>query len=258
MDLQTNFDHLITNVATCDPRLSGCNINLINFDPVNGIIPRCLYLERREANQPGAIIIGANPSKAPSEREAIGNALIDRENGYKRWVKNFEEYVLNSYCYFTGGRGLAEAAGIKGDILWTEIYKCENIIRSKKSKEEKSGEDGKPHSQNGSFHLQVAETCTERHLLGELKFFHNSHDIYTIFALGHKTFEFLSEKYNNCEEWKPYLSNLIGVYHPSGAYSRGYFEDLFVPRKDYKFLSSIETMLAKKKGPTFLKIDHNK
>ena len=170
-------------------KLVKCNLNCegINNNPKEGIIPRCLILEKRNGTNK-CIVVGLNPGKC-KKRER--DYYLSRGIKYKSIVSYFFESNLNKIAYFKRTRDLITKLGFDGDILWTDLVKCE---RSDK---------------NGKIPVQTLRVCINRFLREEINLFKCS----TIFALGNDVFYFCALSFPN--------HFIVGIPHPTG--SRGHF-----------------------------------
>jgi uracil-DNA glycosylase len=156
----------------------------INNNPKLGAIPRGLFLEKRNGKK-RCIVVGLNPGKCKEwEREYF------RNNGIKfdSLSKSFHETNLKSVRYFKRTRDLITSLGFDGDILWTELVKCECI------------------GENGKIPVQTLRVCIDRFLRKEVKLF----ECQTIFSLGNMAFDFCALSLPN--------HFVVGLPHPSGSY----------------------------------------
>jgi len=172
-------------------KLVKCNLNCegINNDPTQGIIPRCLLSENRKGKKK-CIIVGLNPGKCKkSEREYY------RRNGikYASVQRYFSESKLHNRAYFARTRNLISQLGFDGDILWTDLAKCECL------------------GKNGKLPAQTLRVCINKFLKNEIELFKGS----TIFALGNVAFNFCALRFPE------YF--IVGIPHPS---SYGNFDKL--------------------------------
>jgi len=167
-------------------KLVKCNLNCegINNNPKLGIIPRCLIQENRDGKN-SCIVVGLNPGKCKNkEREYYLSKGIkfDSLSGY------FFESNLNNRPYFKRTRDLITLLGFDGDILWTDLAKCECL------------------GKNGEIPIQTLRVCINRFLRKEVELFKCS----TIFALGNVAFDFCALSFPN--------HFIVGLPHPSGSY----------------------------------------
>jgi len=156
----------------------------INNNPKLGIIPRCLVLEKRKGKN-NCIVVGLNPGKCGRrEREYFLNTGIKHSS----FSKYFFESNLNNKPYFKRTRDLITVLGFDGDILWTDLVKCEGLDK------------------NGIPPIQTLRVCINRFLRKEVDIFKCS----TIFALGNVAFDFCALSFPN--------HFIVGLPHPSGSY----------------------------------------
>lgn len=173
-------------------RLVKCNLNCdgINNKPKKGIIPRCLILEKRHGKN-NCIVVGLNPGKCKKkEREYYLNKGIKfgSLSGY------FFESNLSNRRYFKRTRDLISILGFDGNILWTDLAKCECLDK------------------NGKLPIQTLRVCINKFLRKEVELFKCT----TIFALGNIAFDFCALSFPD--------HFIIGIPHPSG--SHGDFDKL--------------------------------
>ena len=177
------LNELGEKLVRCDMHCDG-----IKRDPQQGIIPRTLILEPRKGKGT-CIMVGLNPGKCnPKER----NYFLD--NGIKfASIAGFFNSELHDRRYFKRMRILVSTLGFKGDILWTNLAKCEC--------------SGK----NGDVPMQTLRVCINRFLRKEIDVFRSS----TIFALGNMAFQFCALSFPE--------HFIVGIPHPA---SHGDFVNL--------------------------------
>lgn len=174
--------------------LIGCRMDCAGIvnKPEKGIVPRCLVLEQRNGGK-GAIVVGLNPGKCPKEEMQF---FMDNKNDPKAFEKYFFQKIKN-ISYFKRARNILSLLGYKGDILWTDLVKCQC-----------SGE-------NGILPVQTMRVCISKFFKKEIE---NVFPKYTIFALGNKAFEFCALSFPN--------HLVVGLPHTSGSY--GTFVHLYL------------------------------
>jgi len=168
-----------------------CHLNCggINNNPEKGIIPRGLVLEKREGKC-SCIVIGLNPGKCnATEREFYLENGINFDS-----ILSYFDGHLKNLRYFTKTRDLITFLGFGGDILWTELVKCECL------------------GQNGIIPVQTLRVCIDNYLRKEIDSFNTP----TIFPLGNNAFDFCSLRFPN--------HFIVGLPHPTGSY--GHFDRL--------------------------------
>jgi len=173
-------------------KLVKCNLNCegINNNPKEGIIPRGLILEKRNGTNK-CIVVGLNPGKCEEkEREYY----LTKGIKYESIIGYFFENYLNKRAYFIRTRDLITRLGFDGDILWTDLVKCECL------------------GKNGKIPVQTLRVCINRFLRKEINLFNCS----TIFALGNVAFDFCALSFPN--------HFIVGIPHPTGSY--GHFRKL--------------------------------
>lgn len=173
------LDHILKELV-------GCKMNCVGIEKKleKGIIPRCLVLEQRKTGK-GAIVVGLNPGKCPEEEREF---FIKHSNDHKAFEKYFFQKISN-ISYFKRARNILSLLGYKGDILWTDLVKCQC--------------EGK----NGILPIQTMRVCISKFFKKEIE---NIFPKYTIFALGNKAFEFCSLSFPK--------HFVIGLPHTSGSF----------------------------------------
>jgi len=193
-------------------KLVKCNLNCegINNNPKKGIIPRCLIPEKRNGTNK-CIVVGLNPGKCKKKER---NYYLTRGIKYKSIVGYFFESNLNKRAYFKRTRDLITQLGFDGNILWTDLVKCECL------------------GKNGKIPVQTLRVCINKFLREEINLFKCS----TIFALGNVAFDFCALSFPN--------HFIVGIPHPTGSYgvftklkkritlNPNYFIDKISDRKD--------------------------
>jgi len=153
-------------------------------DKKKGIIPRCLIYEGRNGKN-GAIVIGINPGKSSKEEQKF---LLKGNCNYQA-ILDFWDLKAKNFAYYKKSRELITDLGFTGDILWTDLAKCE--CRGK----------------NGDVPIQTLRICIDRFLEKEIKALS---DNFVIIALGNVAFNFCSLRFPD--------RFVIGLPHPTGAY----------------------------------------
>jgi len=167
--------------------LNRCSFNcegIIN-NPKKGIIPRCLYYEERDKNGKGAIVIGLNPGESsPSER----NYYLDNNSSYQAGIDYWEKKIQN-FAYYKKARELITTLGFTGDIVWSDLAKCESA------------------GNRGEVPVQTLRICIDRFLEKEIKSLPKN---FTIITLGNEPFKFCALRFPK--------RFVLGLPHPTGAY----------------------------------------
>ena len=185
-----NMDKLEESVRQLGEKLVKCNLKCdgIKNDPNKFYIPRYVFLEKRDGHKT-CIVVGLNPGKCPQDERDYY-----RKNGIK--YDSIEGYFQENLQkpYFKRTRDLITGLGFEGDILWTNLAKCECK------------------DQNGELPVQTLRVCINRFLRHEIELLSSS----TIFALGNVSFNFCALRFPN--------HFVVGIPHPTG--SHGNFHQL--------------------------------
>lgn len=171
-------------------KLVKCNLRCegITIDRKKGIVPRGLIYEKRKGKNK-VIVVGLNPGKCKKEQKEyyLENGLaFETEQNY------FKNSKLNSAPYFKRTRIMMDLLGFDGDILWSDLAKCQC--------------SGK----NGRLPVHTLRVCINEFLRKEVKIFKTT----TIFALGNTAFEFCALSFPD--------HFIIGLPHPSGSFGDFY------------------------------------
>jgi hypothetical protein len=127
-----NLDEIENRIEMLANELVNCRMNCkgIRNEPKNGIIPRCLILERSDNDKKvGCIIMGINPGtpREPSEYKYYkDNSPVN----YKILLNCFK-LKIGKKPYFSRARKIVRQLGINGSILWTDMCKCQNMKKHK-------------------------------------------------------------------------------------------------------------------------------
>lgn len=154
-------------------------------DPKRGIIPRCLFNEPRNKNGKCAIVIGLNPGKSSLNER---NYYLKNNNTYQAGQDYWENKIKN-FAYFNRSRELISIFGFTGDIVWSDLAKCESA--------EKRGE----------VPVQTLRICIDRFLKREIESLPKN---FTIISLGNEAFQFCALRFPN--------RFVLGLPHPTGAW----------------------------------------
>lgn len=167
-------------------KLVTCNLNCegINNNPKLGIIPRCLIQENRNGKK-SCVIVGLNPGKCKNQERQY---YLTKGIKFNSLYGYFFESNLNNRPYFKRTRDLITLLGFDGNILWTDLTKCECL------------------GKNGRVPVQTLRVCINKFLRKEVELFKCS----TIFALGNIAFDFCALSFPN--------HFVVGLPHPSGSY----------------------------------------
>jgi len=174
------------NIDKLGEKLVYCNLNCqgINNNREKGIIPRCLVCEKRKGKNK-SIVVGLNPGKCKSAERQY---YLKHGPSYRSVKNYFAEEGLCNRAYFKKIRELISFLGCNGDILWTELVKCECF------------------GKNGILPIQTSRVCINRFLRKELELFNAQ----IIFAIGNVAFDFCALSFPD--------HFVVGVPHPTGAY----------------------------------------
>ena len=170
-------------------KLVKCNFQcggIVN-DPKKGIIPRCLIYEATKQNGASAIVVGINPGKCGSYEKEF---YLKNGCTYNSLLKTWDEKIKD-VAYYKKGRVLLKALGFTGDILWTDLAKCE--CRGK----------------NGNVPVQTLRVCIEKYLDKEIKTLPKN---FTIIAFGNVAFNYCSLRFPE--------RFVLGLPHPTGAWGK--------------------------------------
>lgn len=179
------LNELGEKLVKCDLHCQG-----INNNPGVGIIPRCLILEKRKVGN-NCIVVGLNPGKCKKNER---DYYLTKGIKYSSISGYFYESNLNSRPYFKRTREIITLLEFDGDILWTDLAKCECL------------------GENGTIPIQTLRVCIHRFLKQEIRLFECS----TVFALGNRAFDFCALSFPN--------HFIVGIPHPTG--SHGDFSEL--------------------------------
>jgi hypothetical protein len=176
-------------------RLIGCNFDCagIKNNKKAGYFPRLLFIEKGNKKGKKAIIIGLNPGKC----NAFERDWIIKDGNYWENQKDYYQNNLNKWPYFRRVKELLTILGYEGDVLWTNLVKCEC--------------DGR----NGYLPPQTLRTCINKFLKYEINNLLPSADI---FCMGRQSWEICSVAFPN--------NFIVGLPHPSGPHSSNKFLNL--------------------------------
>jgi hypothetical protein len=178
------------SLTSCQHDCSG-----VRNEPNSGIVPRGLIYEDRNGSGKGVVVVGLNPGVAkPEENE------YRKEHGitYGVTVECWETKIsptrpaIKDFQYFKKPRELINGLGLSGDILWTNIAKCE--CRDSKNRISFSSEP------------QTFRFCASLYLKKELDLVDST---WPIIACGKDAFTALSYMFPD--------RKIIGIPHPTGA-----------------------------------------
>lgn len=181
MDLSAIISTIGNDIVVCR---RGCDGVVSN--PTLGIIPRGLTLETRSAGHTGAIILGMNPGQGDEAERRTFQA----DGSFDATVRFMREHRLLKHQYYLRLRALADGCAHRGDLLWTELAKCQS--------------DADWH---GSLPLETYRTCAAAFLRQEVDATPTS---WPIFAVGRDAYR--AAAFMFCE--RP----VVGVAHPTGSY----------------------------------------
>jgi len=214
-NLESMISELWNELLSCTENCDG-----INRNQNEGIIPRCLFLEKENGKNEskGCIIVGLNPGIS-SDKEREDYKLKIQDNTIR---KNWKIKPENKY--YTLLRKFVNNAGLDGIILWTELVKCECVHQKKAI----------------DIPLQTYRNCVERYLVKELN---RVDDDWIIVAVGREAHKALSYLFRN--------RTIIGVPHPTS--SRGQFSKLFDGDNLKKDVKKVIDNTINKKNTIWLK-----
>lgn len=167
-------------------KLVKCNLNCdgIKNNPKQGVIPRCLIVEKQNGKN-NCIVVGLNPGKCKEKEKKY---YLNKNVKYSAISEYFFESNLHNAPYFKRTRDLISKLNFNGDILWTDLAKCECADK------------------NGRLPIQTLRVCINNYLRKEVEIFKCT----TIFALGNVAFNFCALSFPN--------HFIVGIPHPSGSY----------------------------------------
>lgn len=167
-------------ITKCDWQCEG-----IYKDKAKGVLPRGLYLEERQGKR-SVIILGLNPGPADDEEKSY--SIRNGDSYFYKEKIFFERYF--PWDFYKYAREFSDIVGFDGDILWTELVKCES-------------QQG-----NNKIPKNTIKLCINKFLLKELAIMPND----PIVALGNDAYDF-------CLKETPDRF-VIGVPHPTGAWQQ--------------------------------------
>jgi hypothetical protein len=181
----SEIDRLGNELVKCNFDCEG-----ITNNPKKGVLPRSLLPEER-CGETRCIVVGLNPGRCKSAEKRF---YLEHDLSYDSTKEYFFQRGLKDKPYFKRTREIVSLLGYEGDILWTDLVKCEC--------------SGK----NGVLPVQTLRVCINRFLRREIELF----DAQMIFALGNDAFKFCALSFPN--------HLVVGVPHPTGSY--GNFDKL--------------------------------
>lgn len=162
----------------------------IRNEPEFGIVPRGLIYEDRNGNGSGVVVVGLNPGVAKPKENAY---RLSHGNTYKIVRDCWDKLHINQSQYFEKPRRLIHDLGLSGDILWTNVAKCECL-------------DSKVRISFSSA-PQTFRFCAGLYLKRELAIVPIS--TWPIIACGKDAFTAISYLFTD--------RKIIGIPHPTGA-----------------------------------------
>jgi len=187
-NLATAINKLGEELVRCRRGCAG-----IVYDEKQGILPRCLILERDKAAGRGCLVAGINPGRS----KAAERTHYKVSGPLYNVVRDYWHLAIADVPYYRHLRRLLDQLGFTGPIIWSDLAKCENAPEV-----------------HGLLPLQTLRTCAGHFLHKELE---ATPADWPIFGVGGEAFKALA-----------YLEprrTVIGVPHPTG--SRGQFFSLF-------------------------------
>lgn len=201
MNIQREIEKIGNKLVNCSEL--GCSGTFKDQD--KGILPRCLYFEKRSKSKKFIIVVGINPGSSEGYADQLaGIEKTPKKLRYVKEVRYWENNWKDLPCgYYDKTRRLIDCLfSSQVNILWTELVKCE-------SKKGKKGNDILEKTirrcTNNWFkkELKVAKEFTEKSSINKT----------TIVALAEKTFRYLSEDKELIPHSKYFI---LGVPHPTG------------------------------------------
>lgn len=182
-----NLEKLGNDLVKCSLNCEG-----ITNDPTRGIIPRSLIKQERNGKN-AVIVVGLNPGKCNKQEQ---DYYLKNGFFYKSLQNYFFETNLHNRPYFKRTRDLITSLGFYGNILWTDLVKCERF------------------SKNGVLPIQTLRVCINKYLKNEIELFKAP----VIFTLGNLAFDFCALSFPN--------HFVVGIPHPTGPYINKVFSEL--------------------------------
>lgn len=174
-----NLEELGTELVKCSLDCDG-----ITNNPAKGIIPRCLIFEKKNGKNQ-IVVVGLNPGRCKEKEKQY---YLEKGVSYQSLQAYFFGSNLHERPYFKRTRDLVSLLGFHGDILWTDLVKCEC--------------SGK----RGVLPVQTLRVCISGFLKREIDLFGAE----VIFTLGNQAFNFCSLSFPG--------RFVVGLPHPTGSY----------------------------------------
>lgn len=187
--LQTGIDQLGAELVNCADGCVG-----IWQEQTAGVLPRCLILERADAQGTGCLAVGLNPGTSKQAERAF---YVERGITYDS-LKVYWQSAIAQIPYYSKARRVIDELGLHGPILWSDLAKCENTEGVKKQTPP----------------LNTLRHCARRFLRRELELAPPDWPILGIGWEAYRTLAYLVPE-----------RAVIGIPHPTGAY--GPFSWLF-------------------------------
>ncbi|MBI1281686.1 MAG: hypothetical protein GC179_26405 [Anaerolineaceae bacterium] len=208
MDLEDEIREIGVRMVGCSNECAG-----INRQQVDGILPRCLFLETTNRQQgQGTVVVGINPGRSGADEQKF---YQEQGQTYEQTVAYWDENLRGRHPYYKRLRELIDKLELSGSILWTELVKCENHPK-----------------QGGLPPLQTFRTCTSRYLQSELKIVPVD---WPIMAIGLESYRATAYMFPE--------RIVIGVPHPTGSFGRQFHRLL-----DPESVPIIKEFIAKSLG----------
>ena len=183
--VKTTIEQIGDELTQCPHRCVG-----IRNEPEVGVVPRGLIYEDRGGNGSGVVVVGLNPGVAKPKENAY---RLTHGNTYQVVRKCWDELLIRQSQYFEKPRRLIQDLGFSGDIVWTNVAKCECL-------------DSKVRISFSSA-PQTFRFCASLYLKRELAVVPIS--TWPIIACGKDAFTAISYLFTN--------RKIIGIPHPTGA-----------------------------------------
>jgi hypothetical protein len=162
----------------------------VRNEPEKGIVPRGLIYESRDGNGSGVVVVGLNPGVAKLNENKY---MLENGINYQAVQDCWTKLGIHKFPYFEKPRRLMHDLGLSGDILWTNIAKCECL-------------DSKVRISFSSA-PQTFRFCAGLYLKKELEI--GTISTWPIIACGKDAFTALSYIFTE--------RKIIGIPHPTGA-----------------------------------------
>lgn len=179
-------------IVTCNKHCEG-----IENNRRAGILPRGLILKSGQKNGLSCVVVGINPGNMNNKER-----LLYKNKPYYNTTVEFIKLRGNRIAYIKKLQRLLNYLGFRGQILWTELVKCQNKKKGKLPP------------------LDTFRTCVKNYLDNEIRAVPRK---WPLVAVGRQTYEALAFLYPD--------KAVIGVIHPTGPFAQQKFDRLLKKNK---------------------------